>query len=128
MRRQRRRRSKKARATPDVRPSRFIRLRLPDGGLGRTVPVVFYPRYSTVVGASAPGIFEVSRYPLAALRKTGRGTLRLVVSEENDLRWDGVVPPKQQGSDGCAPLKSDRHFARRSSRGRKVRSPEKRAR
>lgn len=84
----RKRRSGSRGESSERRDRRFLRMRLPDGSLGRAVPVVFYPRFTTMIGGPSAMLLDLSRFDVAKLQRTGRATFRVQVSEDSDRGWD----------------------------------------
>jgi len=96
--RQRRRGSKRASPAPDIMPSRFMRLRLPDGSLGKTVPVEFYPRFSTLVGNPyAQDLFDVSAFRRVSHPKGSRLTIEVVTTDDTERGWNGLPLKVRRG-------------------------------
>ncbi len=106
-----------------LKGQRYIRARLQDGGLGHPVPVVIYPRYSTLAGEPFPTPFDVSAYAKAAIGRAGSVTFRLVQSDDSGLGWDGRPPAREPGF-GRRPLgaKSKKPVLRRPAGRRSSRS------
>lgn len=87
----RRRRRKGGRRRPgEAAGTRYLRPRLPDGTLGKVVPVEFYPRYSTMVGSRfEQALVDVSAFRRVSIPKGRTLTIQIEESDDLDLGWDG---------------------------------------
>ena len=126
----RRRRRSGGRRKPAVAPgTRFLRPRLPDGSLGKVVPIEICPRYSTMVGgAFGQDLIDVSAFRRVSIPRGGRLTIHVVESDDSDLGWDGrpikrqrratarSAPRRRAGRKG--PGRKQAQSRRRKTRGR----------
>lgn len=92
------RRRKSGKASRPVQGHRYLRVQLPAEGAAKGTPLVFYPRYSTVVGDRfEENLIDVAAFARETVASPSCGSLsiQLVEPDDSDRGWDG------------RPLKSD---------------------
>lgn len=102
-------------------PVRYLRLRLPDGSLGKMVPIVLYPRYSTIAaGGFAQDLLDVSTFRRMSVPRGGNLTIEVEDSEDIDLGWGGrPVKRDRSGKPTRKPLPGARRDSDRRRSGTK---------
>lgn len=98
------RRSRSRKGPEVVRGNRYLRPRLPDGSLGKVVPVEFYPRFSTVVmgDGAHQDVFDVSAFRRVSIPKGRQLTIEIVTTDDADRGWGGLPNRRRR----CAAARS----------------------
>lgn len=96
------RRRKRARSGAPAKCHRYLRIRLPAEGAGNGTPLVFYPRYSTIVGDRfAENLIDVAAFAPATVPSPSGSSLdiHLVESDDPERGWGGrpTKPPRREG-------------------------------
>jgi hypothetical protein len=81
----------RARKSSPATGSRYLRPRLPDGTLGKVVPIEFFPRYSTLVAAPdrEQVLLDLCSFRRVAIPRGRNMTVEVIETDDTERGWDG---------------------------------------